>query len=357
MAHLFDEFTIKGVTLRNRIGVSPMCQYSSNEGLSHDWHLVHLGSRAVGGAGLVMTEATAVEPRGRITSQCGGLWKDDQIVPLSRITRFVKAHGAAVGIQLAHSGRKGSCTRPWEGNHSLKDEEGGWDTLGPSVQVFGRKVWREPVAMTKQDIESVKQGFREATVRAYQAGYNWLELHAAHGYLLHNFYSPLSNQRTDEYGGSFDNRIRFTLETVSAMREVWPENLPFAVRLSCTDWVEGGWTMEDSVELAKRLKEAGVDLIDCSSGMNTPDFANYPVGAGWNVPFAERIRRDAGIPTAAVGYIQEPMQADQIIRNGSADIIFMARRLLRDPYWPYHAAEVLNMTDRLPPPPQYARWL
>ncbi len=357
MPHLFDELKIKDVTLRNRIGVSPMCQYSSNDGVSNDWHLVHLGSRAVGGAGLVMTEATAVEPQGRITPRCAGLWDDKQIEPLARITRFVSAHGAVPGMQLAHSGRKGSAARPWEGNRSLADDEGGWDTLGPSPVAFGRKLSRVPGEMTKEDIERVKKGFHDSTLKAREAGYRWLELHAAHGYLMHNFLSPLSNKRTDEYGGSFENRIRLTLETFAEMRNVWPEGLPMAVRVSCTDWVDGGWTLEETVELAKRLRDAGADLIDCSSGMNSPDYQNYPIGPGWQVPFSETVRKEAGVLTAAVGYIQDPAQADQIIRNGNADLVLLARRMLRNPYWPYHAAEALNMKKRLPPLPQYARWL
>ena len=357
MPHLFDTLTVKDVTLRNRIGVSPMCQYSSDDGVANDWHLVHLGSRAVGGAGLVMAEATAVEPRGRITLHCAGLWDDTQIEPLSRIVRFIQDNGAVPGMQLAHSGRKGSCTRPWAGNRSLHDDEGGWDTLGPSAIPFGDKLWRVPVEMTEEDIRNVVHAFRSATVRAREAGYRWLELHAAHGYLVNNFLSPLSNKRSDRYGGSFENRIRFALEVFTEVREEWPGRLPLAVRLSCTDWVEGGWTLEDSVSLAKRLKDLGADVIDCSSGMNSPDYAHYPVGSGWQVPLSRTIRVQAEIHTAAVGYIQDPAQADQIIRNRCADIVLMARRMLRDPYWPYHAAQALNMTDSLPPAPQYERWL
>jgi 2,4-dienoyl-CoA reductase-like NADH-dependent reductase (Old Yellow Enzyme family) len=357
MPQLFDTFTLKSVTLRNRIGVSPMCQYCAENGVANDWHLVHLGSRAVGGAGLVMTEATAVEPQGRISPGCLGLWTDEQIEPLARITGFIKANGAVPGIQLAHSGRKGSCSRPWEGDYSLNDEDGGWDTAAPSAVAFGRKLSRVPVEMTRDDMLRVREAFRSSTIRALEAGYVWLEMHAAHGYLIHNFLSPLSNKRSDEYGGSFENRTRFALEIFSEVREVWPDNLPLTVRISCSDWVDGGWTLEESVALSKLLKHGGADLIDCSSGNNSPDYHDYPIGAGWQVPFSREIREQAEIATAAVGYIQEPMQADQIVRNESADMVFLARRILRDPYWPYHAAQILNMTDRLPPPSQYLRWL
>lgn len=357
MPHLFDTFRIKDVVLRNRIGVSPMCQYNSDDGRAGEWHLVHLGSRAVGGAGLVIAEATAVEARGRISPQDAGLWKDDQIEPLIRITNFVKQHGAIAGIQLAHAGRKASAARPWDGDHHLKEEEGGWETIGPSPIAFGEKLWKVPREMTLDDIARVQEAFQAATIRALEAGYQWLELHAAHGYLCHSFYSPLSNQRTDQYGGSFENRIRFTVETVRRIRSVWPENLPLAVRLSCSDWVEGGWTPEESVELAKKLKDEGADLIDCSSGFGTPDHKNYPFAPGWQVPFSEGIRHGAGIATAAVGLITEPLQADEIIRNGRADIVLLAREMLRDPYWPYRAATALNIKEKATPPAPYAHWI
>ena len=270
--HLFSPLTIKSVTLRNRIGVSPMCQYSCEDGRLNDWHLVHLGSRAVGGAGLVMVEATGVEARGRISPGDAGLWNDQQIEPLARVNRFLKQQGAVPGIQLAHAGRKGSAGRPWEeGGRSLSDSEGGWETVAPSPLPFGQELARVPREMTREDILTVQAAFRAATMRALASGCEWLELHAAHGYLLHEFYSPLSNQRRDEYGGSFDNRIRMVLETARTMREVWPDKLPFAVRVSCTDWLPGGWTIDDSVQLAMRLKALGVDLIDCSSAFNTPD--------------------------------------------------------------------------------------
>ncbi|HTY26133.1 MAG TPA: NADH:flavin oxidoreductase/NADH oxidase [Desulfomonilaceae bacterium] len=357
MPNLFDPLKIKDITLRNRIGVSPMCQYSSHDGMANDWHLVHLGARAVGGAGLVMAEATAVEPRGRISPNDAGLWSDGQIEPLARITKFVKEYGAISGIQLAHAGRKGSAARPWEGDNSLSDEEGGWEIIAPSPLAFGQKLWRVPKEMDLKDINDVQSAFAAATKRALEAGYQWLELHAAHGYLCHSFYSPLSNHRTDKYGGSFENRIRFVLESVSRMREVWPENFPFSVRLSCSDWVEGGWTIEESIELSKKLKECGADLIDCSSGFGSPDHKKYPYGPGWQVPFSESIRREAGIATAAVGLITDPVQADEIIRKKQADLVLLAREMLRDPYWPYRASIALGQNDKFRGPAPYAHWI
>ncbi len=353
--HLFSTFSQRSVTLRNRIGVSPMCQYSSEDGRANDWHLVHLGARAVGGAGLVIAEATAVEARGRITPQDAGLWEDAQVEPLRRINDFVTAHGAVPGVQLAHAGRKASSTRPWEGSRVIPIGEGGWETIGASPLAFGAALTRPPREMTAADIAAVVEAFRAATARALAAGYRWLEIHAAHGYLLPSFYSPLSNQRADGYGGSFDGRVRLTLEVTRAVREAWPEELPLAVRLSCSDWTEGGWTIEDSVELARRLKAEGADLIDCSSGANVPK-APIPATPGYQVPFAAQIRREAGIATAAVGLITEPRQADEIIRRGDADLVFLAREELRDPHWPFHAARELRAEaarDLLPV--QYAR--
>lgn len=355
-AHLFTPFTLKNVTLRNRIGVSPMCQYSSEDGLLNDWHLVHLGSRAVGGAGLIIVEATAVEARGRITPGDAGMWDDKHIEPLARINRFLKQQGAVPAIQLAHAGRKASAAHPWEDNgRSLADNEGGWETIAPSAIAFGKELSRVPREMTLEDIRQVQDAFRAATERVLAAGTEWLELHAAHGYLLHSFYSPLSNKRTDQYGGTFENRIRMLLETVRVMRNVWPGHLPFTVRLSCTDWVEGGWTIEDSVALSRRLKEEGVDLVDCSSGFVTPDYDRIPFGAGFQVPFAERIRKEAGIATAAVGDITNAMQADTIVRNGQADIVLLAREMLRNPYWAIQAAREVHQKDKLKAPIQYAR--
>ncbi len=357
MPTLFDSFTLKDVTLRNRIGVSPMCQYFSDDGFANDWHLVHLGSRAVGGAGLIIAEATAVEPRGRISPFDASLWQDEQIEPLARITKFLKELGTVPGIQLAHAGRKGSAARPWEGDHHLKDDEGGWETIAPSPLVFGGKLWKVPHEMSKEDIRSVQESFKAATRRAFDAGYQWVELHGAHGYLAHSFYSPLTNKRNDEYGGSFDNRIRFIVETLAGIRSVWPENLPLGVRISCSDWVEGGWTIEDSIALSRKLKENGADLIDCSSGFNTPDHKQYPFGPGWQVPFAARIRAEVDIPTAAVGLITEPAQGDAIIREGKADIVLLARRMLREPYWAINAAKALGAEDAVPVPSPYARWV
>jgi 2,4-dienoyl-CoA reductase-like NADH-dependent reductase (Old Yellow Enzyme family) len=352
--HLFSPLTIKSVTLRNRIGVSPMCEYSSEDGVATDWHLVHLGSRAVGGAGLVMAEATAVSAEGRITPGDAGIWAEKHLEPISRINRFVKSQGAVPGIQIAHAGRKASAARPWEGGASLADAAGGWQTLAPSALVFGGDLTKVPRAMTEADIVRVQKEFVAAAKRALAAGCEFLELHFAHGYLAHEFLSPLSNQRTDNYGGSFENRIRFAVETARAVRAVWPDKFPLAARFSCTDWTDGGWDIEQSIELARRLKTEGVDLIDCSSGGGVPD-AKIPVGAGYQVPFAERIRREAGIATAAVGMITGPAHADEIIRNARADIVLLAREFLREPYWPRLAARALRQKDSLPVPVQYGR--
>ncbi len=357
MPGLFDELTIKSITLRNRIGVSPMCQYSSTDGHANDWHLVHLGARAVGGAGLIIAEATAVEPEGRISPRCGGLWSDSQIEPLARITRFLKDQNTVPGIQLAHAGRKGSAARPWEGDHHLKEEEGGWQTLGPSPVAFGEKLWKVPKEMSVDEIKQVQESFASAAIRAVESGYEWIELHAAHGYLCHNFYSPLSNKRSDHYGGSFSNRVRFTVETVQGIRRVWPEKFPFAVRLSSTDWVEGGWTLEETVELAKILKFEGVDLIDCSSGFNSPDHKVYPFGPGWQVHFARAVRERADVLTAAVGLITEPIQANEIIAEGKADIVLMGREMLRNPHWAFKAAKELGVNVKKLAPAPYMHWM
>jgi 2,4-dienoyl-CoA reductase-like NADH-dependent reductase (Old Yellow Enzyme family) len=352
--HLFQPLTIRSVTLRNRIGVSPMCQYSSEDGVANEWHFVHLGSRAVGGAGVVIAEATAVSAEGRISPGDAGIWAEKHIEPIARINRFVKQQGAIPGIQIAHAGRKASASRPWEGNVHLAETQGGWPTLAPSALAFGGSLNKVPRAMTEADIAKVQNDFVAAAKRAVAAGAEWLELHFAHGYLAHEFLSPLSNRRTDSYGGSFENRIRFAMETARAVRAAWPDKFPLAARLSCTDWVEGGWDIDQTTELARRLKAEGVDLIDCSSGGIVPD-AKIPIAPGYQVPFAEKIRRDANIATAAVGFITEPKQADDIIRNGQADLVLLAREFLRDPYWPAHAAKALGHQDKLPPPPQYAR--
>jgi 2,4-dienoyl-CoA reductase-like NADH-dependent reductase (Old Yellow Enzyme family) len=346
MAVLFEPFRVRGVELRNRIAVSPMCQYSSTDGFANDWHLVHLGARAVGGAGLVMTEAAAVEARGRISPNDLGVWDDAHVEMLARIVRRVDAEGAVAGIQLAHAGRKASTARPWDGGHPLSDEQGGWATIGASPLPFTTG-YRAPSAASVDDLEQIRRAFGAATLRSVQAGFRWLELHAAHGYLLHSFLSPLSNQRSDAYGGSFDNRIRFLLETCREVRALWPEALPLAVRLSCTDWVEGGWTAEETVELARRLKPEGVDLIDCSSGGVVPH-AKVPVAAGYQVQFAEAVRRQAGVASGAVGLITEPAQAEAILAEGRADLVLLARAFLRDPYWALGAAKELGVPAAVP---------
>jgi 2,4-dienoyl-CoA reductase-like NADH-dependent reductase (Old Yellow Enzyme family) len=349
---LFQPLTIRSVTLRNRIGVSPMCQYSATDGVANDWHLVHLGSRAVGGAGLVIVEATGVAPEGRITPGCLGLWSEKHVAPLAHIAKFVKEHGAVAGIQIAHAGRKASADLPWRGGAHLSEAQGGWETIAPSAIPFGDTLTKVPRAMTLADIARVQNDFVAAAKRALTAGFEWLELHAAHGYLFNEFLSPLTNHRTDEYGGSFENRIRLLLDTTRAVRKVWPERLPLTVRISAIDWMAGGWQIEDSIALAKLLKAEGVDLMDCSSGGLVPD-AKIKVEPGYQVPFAEKIRHGANIATAAVGFITEPKPADDIVRHGQADVVLLARQMLVDPYWPAHAAKTLGY--KLPPPNQYAR--
>jgi 2,4-dienoyl-CoA reductase-like NADH-dependent reductase (Old Yellow Enzyme family) len=337
---LFSPLQLRGVTLRNRIAVSPMCQYSSEEGFANDWHFVHLGSRAVGGAGLVMTEATAVEAVGRISPQDLGLWKDEHIAPLARITRFISEHGAVPGIQLAHAGRKASTARPWEGGKPVGPEAGGWKPVGPSPLPYADG-HPTPEPLDAAGLVRVVRAFSEAAERARAAGFRVIEIHAAHGYLLHEFLSPLSNHRTDRYGGSFENRVRLVREVVKAVRERWPEELPILARFSCSDWLPGGWTIEESVELARLLVKEGVDLIDCSSGALAPG-AKIPVGPGYQTPFAERIRREAGIATGAVGFIRSALQAEHILQTGQADMVILAREMLRNPHWPLHAARELG---------------
>lgn len=351
MADLFSSLTIRDITFRNRIAVSPMCEYSSDDGFANDWHLVHLGSRAVGGAGLVLTEAAAVEPRGRISPDDLGIWKDEHIEMLARITRFVRAHGGVAGMQLAHAGRKGSTRVPWEGGAAIPEAEGGWQNLAPSPIPF-RPGEPMPAELTHVEIGEIVASFAAAARRALAAGFQVVEIHAAHGYLIDEFLSPLSNQRTDKYGASFDGRIRFALEVAAAVRGVWPESLPLFMRISAVDWVEGGWQIDDSVELARRLKPLGVDLIDCSSGGVVP-YAKIQVGPAYQTPFAERVRRDANILTGAVGMITEPQQADAIVRKGRADMVLLAREFLRDPYWALHAAKALGASAD--PPKQYGR--
>jgi len=328
-----------------------MCEYSSVDGFANDWHLVHLGSRAVGGAGLVFTEATAVEERGRISPQDLGIWKDEHIEYLSRIARFIGAQGAVPGIQLAHAGRKASTTRPWEGNRQLPSSDGGWLPVAPSAIPF-RPEELPPLALTISEIQRIIRAFVDAALRAEKAGFRVIEIHAAHGYLIQEFLSPLSNHREDAYGGSFENRIRLITEVVEAVRDVWEQGRPLFVRISSSDWVDGGWTIDDSVALAAKLLRGGVDLIDCSSGGNSP-LAKIPVAPGYQVPFARRVRQDTGILTGAVGMITEPVQANAIIVGGDADLVFLAREMLRDPYWALHAAKALGKKPI--PPIQYGR--
>ena len=348
---LFTPLTIRGVTLRNRIAVSPMCQYSSEDGFANDWHFVHLGSRSVGGAALVFTEATAVTMEGRISPADLGIWKDDHIPRLRRITEFVSAHGAIPGMQLAHAGRKASTQVPWIGSQPVAAGDGGWQPVGPSPVPF-RENDLVPRELTPAEIDQIVEAFAAAARRALAAGFRTIEIHAAHGYLLDEFLSPLANHRTDEYGGSFENRIRLTLQVAQAIRHVWPEDLPLFIRISADDWAPGGWTLTDSVELARRLKPIGVDLVDCSSGGVVP-YARIPVGPGYQVPFAETVRRDAGILTGAVGMITEPEQANSIVATGQADVVLLARQLLRDPYWSLHAARALGAD--VVAPQQYRR--
>lgn len=353
MPHLFEPFTLRGVTLRNRIGISPMCQYSAVDGFANDWHLVHLGSRASGGAALVIVEATGVEPRGRISPGCLGLWSDDQIAPLARIAAFIKSQGAVPAIQLGHAGRKASCALPPDGGHPIGPDAGGWITIGPSAISVGG-AYPAPQAMSADDIAEITAAFVDATRRAVAAGFEWIELHGAHGYLISSFLSPLANHRTDGYGGTLANRARFGVETAAAMRAVMPDTMPLAVRLSCSDWTGGGITIEETVDVARMFAAVGVDLVDCSSGGNSLT-AQPAVGPGYQVPFADQIRRETGIPTAAVGMISEPTHADEIVRNGRADLVLLGRESLRNAYWPVHATRVLGHKEQVGWPVQYMR--
>jgi 2,4-dienoyl-CoA reductase-like NADH-dependent reductase (Old Yellow Enzyme family) len=341
MPHLFEPLSVRDIAFRNRIFVSPMCEYSSHDGFANDWHLVHLGSRAVGGAALVLTEATAVTPEARISPEDLGIWKDEHIDFLSRITAFVKQQGAVPGMQLAHAGRKASTASPWNGGLAVPPEQGGWTNVYAPSSIPFTDGYVAPREMSVQDIQSACEAFAAAARRALKAGFEVIEIHAAHGYLLHEFLSPLSNKRDDQYGGTFENRTRFVKEVVAAVRASWPDTLPLFVRLSATDWVERGWTIDDSVQLARELKHLGVDLIDCSSGGNVPR-VRIPVGPGYQTEFAERIRKEASILTGAVGMITSAPQADSIIRTGQADAVLMAREFLREPYWPLHAAKTLG---------------
>jgi 2,4-dienoyl-CoA reductase-like NADH-dependent reductase (Old Yellow Enzyme family) len=348
---LFEPYIQRSVTFRNRIVISPMCQYSATDGVPDQWHFVHLGSRAVGGAGAVITEATAVSPEGRISAHDTGIWNDAQREAWCPIAAFIEAHGAVPGMQLAHAGRKASVFRPWEGGGSLPADKGAWQTVAPSAIPFD-KDWHTPQALDAAGIRKVIADFRAAAVRAKEAGFKLIELHGAHGYLMHQFMSPLSNHRTDEYGGSFENRTRIVREVIAAVREVWPADLLLWLRVSSTDWAEGGWTIDDSVRLAGDVKALGVDLIDASSGGLVPH-VKIPVGPGYQVPFAARIRQETGMPTGAVGLITEPAQADGIIAGGAADVVLIARASLRDPYFPRRAAQELGAS--LTPPEQYQR--
>lgn len=344
---LFDPLPLRDVTLKNRIIVSPMCQYSSQDGFANEWHLVHLGSRAVGGAGLVFTEATAVTPEGRISPEDLGIWKDDHLEMLSRIVRFIDQQGSVAGMQLAHAGRKASQEQPWVGNKVLSPEEGGFRPIyAPSPLPF-KASDPVPEELSEAGIARIVRAFGDAAERARRAGFRVLEIHAAHGYLLHTFLSPLSNRRGDQYGGPFDNRIRALMETVRSVRSRWPEKLPIFVRISATDWAEGGWDVDQSVELSRRLAQEGVDLVDCSSGGLAPG-VKIPAGPGYQAGFAERVRRDARIKTGAVGLIRSPEQAEHILRSGQADAVILARQLLRDPYWPLSAARALGVQVQWP---------
>ena len=352
--HLFRPITFRSVTARNRIMLSPMCQYSATNGMVNDWHFVHLGARASGGTGLVFTEAVHVEPRGRITAHCLGLWNDEQRDALKRIAGFVESQGAIPCIQLGHAGRKASVGRPWEGTNPVSVAEGGWDVISASGHPYARG-WPVPKTMSTNDIGESLDLLAAATRRARQAGFKVLELHGAHGYLIHQFLSPTSNSRTDEYGGSFENRIRYLLESIAAVRQEWPEDLPLFLRLSVTDWVEGGWSEGDSLKLSKLLKKGGnVDLIDCSSGGNDPR-QQIPIHPGYQVPFAQRIKEGSGMPTGAVGLINSPDLAESIVANGQADLVVLGRTLLADPVWPLRAANSLKVPEKGSWPVQYER--
>jgi len=355
-AKLFTSLKIKSVEIKNRVWVSPMCQYSSQNGHPTDWHFVHLGSRAVGGAGLVLVEATAVSPEGRISPDDSGIWSDDHIASFRRITDFVKTQKCVIGIQLAHAGRKGSTSAPWLGDKILLEPEGGWKTLAPSPISF-KQGEISPLEMTQDDLSKVINDFENATVRSLKAGFQVIEIHMAHGYLMHGFLSPISNRRGDSFGGSLENRMRLPLQVAQSVRKKWPDELPLFVRISATDWADESattlsWKLSDSIIFSRKLKEIGIDLVDCSSGGTLPN-AEIPTGPGYQVPFSEAIRKESGILTAAVGMITEPVQAESILLEKKADAIFMARELLRDPYWPLHAARKLGI--KILKPVQYGR--
>lgn len=351
MSALFSPLTLRQLTFKNRIFVSPMCQYSCADGLPTNWHLVHLGARAVGGAALVMTEAASVTPEGRISPEDAGIWNDAQVEAWKPITAFIKAQGAIAGIQLAHAGRKASTFSPWRGHGKVELDKGGWEVMGPSDVAFSPN-YPQPHEMSLSEIRATVDAFVAACARSLAAGFEVPEIHAAHGYLAHEFLSPLSNVRKDAYGGSLENRMRFPLELCAAVREAWPKELPVFLRISASDWKEGGWDIAQSVEFCKRAKQLGVDLIDVSSGGNVSD-AKIAIRPGYQVPFARAVREGAAIATGAVGLITEPVQAEQIIGDGDADCVFLARALLRDPYWPIHAAQELGVAAQWPD--QYLR--
>jgi 2,4-dienoyl-CoA reductase-like NADH-dependent reductase (Old Yellow Enzyme family) len=351
MSRLFTPLKLRSIEFKNRIFVSPMCQYSSDDGMPNDWHMVHLGSRAVGGAAMVMVEATAVSPEGRISPWDSGMWAGKHAEAFKRITHFIAQQNCVPGIQLAHAGRKASTDVPWRGGRALSESQGGWPPIAPSPLAFG-EASPVPREMTQTDIDQLIGQFTAAAGRCLEAGFHVLELHMAHGYLLHDFLSPLSNQRTDQYGGDPGNRMRLPLQIAAAVRETWPDHLPLFARLSCTDWAVNGWDLAQSVEFARRLKETGVDLIDCSSGGLVPD-AEIPVGPGFQVPFAAAIRNQANINTGSVGLITHAVQAEQIVGTGQADAVLLGREMLRDPYWPLHAARILD--QQVPWPRQYLR--
>lgn len=355
MPHLFSPLKIKNIEFKNRIVVSPMCEYSSEDGFANDWHLVHLGAFAVGGASLVITEATAVSPEGRISPGDLGIWKDEHVEKLKQITDFIHQHDGHAGIQLAHAGRKASHDIPWHGGKQIPSTaEGGWKTLAPSAIPF-TETEESPIALDKAGIEKIKADFKAAAARALKAGFDVIEIHGAHGYLVNEFYSPISNHRTDEYGGSFENRIRLLIEIIDSVKEAWPAENPLFVRISATEWTEGGWTGDDSVALSKILKEKGVDLVDCSSGGNVAT-AKIPLKPGYQVEFAEKVRKEANIMTGAVGLITTPEQANDIIQAGQADVVLLAREMLRDPHFPLRAAHVLGHEIKWPVQYERAKW-